>query len=168
MGRRRPRWVRFPVWALVALVALVALGMKAPGWWCQAAHYWKRKPVLDALERPITVHSPRAEGIEGALRRISEASVSRGLPKGLRIFVDNEGLGEDGLSGLTLEEPLPEDLDAKRVPAKDVLVRLLGSRGMKYVLSEPSADLTVTNQGSTDLVIDSINCYVERYLISKD
>lgn len=152
MSGRWRQLARFRIRGVMAVVALVALGFMAPGWWCRANRYWKRKPGLDAMERRITLHSPRGEGIAGVLKRVREASISPRHPRGMPIYVEPAGLQE---SGWTIDRPLAADFDVKDMPTKDLLDRLLNPLGLAYTLTHPDADaLTITSKEAVDVVLD--------------
>jgi hypothetical protein len=130
---------------MVAVAAILSLGVGKPLW----DRAQREKPVRDAWNGPVSLRVTSGDDLGSVLGRFKAATAHHRLQRGLRVFVDIGALHE---AGRTLASPLGTEIDAKGMPARDILASVLKPLGSACKLQE--GKVMVTSVGSLGESID--------------
>jgi hypothetical protein len=161
MSSRKAKWPRVHLAHVMAIIVLVAIGLRVPTWWrnwwgdtvVRAPEwwdtFWREKPARDAWDSPITIRVGSQDDLGAVVSRFKAATTRPRLTRGLSVYVDPGGLREAGVS---LETPIGLNHYSNSMSARDLLGMLLKSLGLECKLHD--GVMMVTSAKSIDELID--------------
>jgi hypothetical protein len=154
--------------SVMILIAVIAVSLRLPIWlddtgfrplaWWESYRIQKagreaserrEKATHDAWNGPIAIQVARHDELGSFLANFTAATAREGLPWGLQVYVDREGLTE---VGRTLNTPIGIDLDTKSLPARHLLDIVLERLRLACKLEDKV--VMVTSKLSIDEPID--------------